>query len=274
MGSTTLPRIGLGTWSVTDPVDCVEAIRTGLEIGYRHVDTARSYGNEHFIGTALAESDVPREEVFVATKVHCEDLSRADVFASVSASLEALGVDTVDLLYVHSPREAYEPTETLPAFDELVDRGWIRHVGLANFPPTELAEATDVLSHDVLAHQVETHPLLQQPELLDIADREGFEHVAHTPLARGRVMDLEVLRDIAAERDTSPARVCLAWLLEKGAAVIPRSTDPRHLRENLSAADLELDATEISRIDAVRHEHRERVNNTPSMDAYTPSQPE
>jgi Aldo/keto reductases, related to diketogulonate reductase len=201
-----MPVLGLGTWKNEDPAACAESVRTALEMGYRHIDTAQIYGNEAAVGEGIAAADVDREEVFLATKVWISNLSREDVIETTKESLAKLGVDAVDLLYVHWPAGEYDPDETLPAFDELVDRGLTDRVGVSNFEPDHVERAMEVLDAPVCANQVETHPFCTQTELREHAAEHGYELVAYSPLARGTVFDDETLAEIAETHDASAAQ--------------------------------------------------------------------
>ncbi len=250
-------RLGFGTYRMTDHDECVSAVTTALETGYRHVDTAQMYDNETFVGEAIAASDVPREDLFVATKLDTDNTGYDDVLSTTRESLDRLGLDAVDLLYVHWPTDAYDPAETLPALDELYDEGLIDHVGLSNFTPPQLREAIDHLDAPLFAHQVEMHPLLQQAELHRIAVEEDHWLVAYSPIARGNVSDVPEIRTVAEKHDATPAQVSLAWLLAKENVVaIPKAANPDHIRENYGALDVTLDEEDVSRIDGVTETHR------------------
>jgi 2,5-diketo-D-gluconate reductase B len=243
-----LPRIGLGTMGIDEP----DAIATALECGYRHLDTAQIYGNEAVVGEGLAESDVPREDVIVATKVWADSLEPHAVRRTTEESLERLGLEHVDLLYVHRPIEAYEPKRTLPAFDELYDEGTIDGVGLSNFSVSELETAQKVLETPIAVHQVEYHPLFQPEDFLAHARKNGYPLVAYSPLANGRAGEIDAVVDVAEAHGTTPEAVCLAWLAAKdGVVTIPKSSSREHLAANLEALDLELESEELERIDGV-----------------------
>jgi 2,5-diketo-D-gluconate reductase B len=253
-----LPPIGLGTYENTDPDACAHAVEYALEIGYRHVDTAEGYDNEQYVGEGIRAASVDREEVFLATKVSPDNLAHDDVIEHARASADRLGVDTIDLLYVHWPIRAYDPDETLSALDELYDEGLIRNVGLSNFLPEQLETAIDRLDAPLFAHQVECHPLLQQDELRRLAREHDHHLVAYSPIAKGSVAEESELQEIAAEHDATPAQVALAWLTSKESVVaIPKSASEGHIEENLAAADFELDEAAIARIDAIDRERRE-----------------
>jgi 2,5-diketo-D-gluconate reductase B len=253
-----LPPLGLGTWDLPDGT-CAEVVAEALELGYRHVDTAQLYGNERAVGEGLRRAEVPRESVVLATKVDPEALGHEDVLASTRGSLDRLGLESVDLLYVHWPRAAYDAERTLAAFDRLVEDGLVGGVGVSNFTPELLDEARDHV--DIAAHQVEMHPLCPQERLCEYAAEHDHALVAYSPLARGRALDPEPVRAVAERHGATPAQVCLAWLRAKGAVPIPKTTGG-HLEENYRSLGLELAERDVARIDAV--DRRERVVDPPS----------
>jgi 2,5-diketo-D-gluconate reductase B len=240
------PRVGLGTMGIHD----ADAITNAIELGYRHLDTAQVYDNESVVGEGIRQSNVHREELFVATKIWASDLATEDVRPSAEKSLARLGLDTVDLLYVHRPIEAYDPPATLPAFDDLVADGLTEHVGVSNFTRSELATAREHLDAPIFAHQIEYHPFFQTPDVL--ADNRTHDErvVAYSPIAQGKVFEDPVLQEIAEDHDTSPGSVAIAWLCQKdGVRPIPKAATPEHQRENLAAAKIDLSPTECDRID-------------------------
>lgn len=247
-----LPPLGLGTYENTEFEQCAASVRTALEVGYRHVDTAQSYGNEDAVGEGLDRASVDRDDVFVATKLSTSNLAREDVLETAQESAARLGVETIDLLYVHWPIRTYEPTETLPALDQLHAEGLIRHIGLSNFEPDQLEAAIEILDSPVFAHQVEMHPMLPQERLRAFAVEHDHWLVAYSPVAKGEVADVPELVEIADAHDATPYQVSLAWLLEKDRVVpIPKATGEAHIRENYGALDLELTDDEIARIDSL-----------------------
>ncbi len=254
-----MPMLGLGTWENDDHEQCVESVATALERGYRHIDTAQIYQNEAAVGEGIERADVPREEIFLATKVWKSNFAPEDVHASTKESLDKLGTDYVDLLYVHWPSGEYDPAQTLGAFEELYDDGVIRHVGVSNFEPHHLDEARDHLDAPLFVNQVEMHPFLPQTELREYAEAEGIELVAYSPLARGEVLGNETLAEIASRHDASEPQVSLAWLREKGVTAIPKATGADHIRDNWESLTLELSEEEIAAIDEIGR--RERMVN-------------
>ncbi|ELZ85184.1 aldo/keto reductase [Haloferax sp. Atlit-4N] len=248
--------MGIGTWYPDQRQRCVDSVLTALGHGYRHVDTAQQYDTEKYVGEAIQRSDVPREEITVATKVRPSNLSYDRVLESTKESLDALGVETIDLLYVHYPLKAYDVEETMAAFTELYEQGLIDNIGLSNYSIPLLDEAMDVLDVPVFAHQVEMHPLLQQQHLLEHARKHDYWLVAYRPLVGGKVMEMPALIDIAEKHDVTPAQVSLAWLLSKErVAVVPKATGD-HVAANWDARQLELTADDVARIDAISREER------------------
>ena len=253
-----MARLGLGTWQNTDAEQCANSVRQALETGYRHVDTAQIYDNEAYVGEGLADADVPRDDVFLATKIWKSNLRHDDVIETAKESLDRLGVDYLDLLYIHWPSDEYAPEDTLPAFDQLREEGLIQNVGVSNFEPEHIDTARDVLDAPVFANQVEMHPFLQQDDLLDHCRRHDVNVVAYSPLARGRVFENETIQDIAQKHDASPAQVSLAWLLQRdGVAAIPKATGEEHIRDNFGALDVQLDEEDVEKIDGLDEHDRE-----------------
>ena len=252
-----MPRFGLGTYQNEDHEQCAESVRTALDAGYRHVDTAQGYDNERAVGEGIADASVDRSELFLASKLDTENLAHDDVLETTRESAERLGVDAIDLMYVHWPLTTYDPESTLPALDELREDGTVRHVGLSNFRPDQLDEAKAHLDAPVFAHQVEMHPLLQQDELHEYAVEDDHLLVAYCPIARGTVDEVEEIRAVAERHDATPVQVSLAWLLSKeNVAVIPKATGVDHIRENYEARGLELDDEDVERIDGIEREER------------------
>ncbi|WP_115864946.1 aldo/keto reductase [Halorussus litoreus] len=253
-----IPRLGLGTWQNADRDQCAESVRRALEMGYRHVDTAQAYDNEASVGEGIAAADVDREDVFLATKVWTQNLAHDDVIETTKESLDALGVDAVDLLYVHWPAGAYDPEETLAAFDQLHDDGLIRNAGVSNFEPEQLDAAQDILDAPLFANQVEMHPLLPQHELVEYGRDHDVTLVAYSPLARGKVFDVPEIRDVADKHDASPAQVSIAWLLQRdGVAAIPKATGEDHIRDNWGALRLDLDDEDVETIESIDERDRQ-----------------
>jgi len=251
-----MPMVGLGTWENENPDQCADSVRTALEMGYRHVDTAQIYGNEDAVGDGIAAADVPREDIFLATKIWISNLDYEDVLDTAQESLDRLGTDYLDLLYVHWPSRTYDSEDTMAAFDELYDDGTIRNVGVSNFEPHHVEEAREQLDAPVFANQVEIHPLLQQTELREFAADTDLELVAYSPLARGEVFDVPELTEIAEKHGVSEARVSLAWLRENDITAIPKATSEDHIQDNWESLTLELDDEDHETIASIDRTNR------------------
>ena len=235
-------RRGYGTYEVSLDRLGDEAytalLRRAIDLGYRHLDTAQQYQTEPLVADAIERSEVDADDVFVATKLHWSNLAYDTAIETAIESRDRLGVDSIDLLYIHVPYDTYDPDETLPALDTLVDDGVVDHVGVSNFLPEMLELAIERLDHPLFAHQVEMHPLLQQDELHQLALRHGHWLVAFSPFMKGLIGEIRELLSIAKRHDSTPQAVSLAWLLDQpNVAVLSHSKNESHMRENL-AGDL------------------------------------
>jgi 2,5-diketo-D-gluconate reductase B len=259
MPTEDFPPISLGTYSDDNRKQWTENVRTALDVGYRSIDTAQVYRNEQYVGEAITTSNIDREDLFLATKtVHVDVPSNPDeVSEAIDGCLNRLGVEYVDLLYVHWPSGIYDHESILPAFDEAYEAGKTRHIGLSNFTPELLDQAREVLTAPLAAHQVEMHPLCPQEDLVEYAQQHDHRLVAYSPLAKGEIFDIPEIQEVAQKHGVSPAQVSLAWLLSKDNVVaIPKASSEKHMRDNLEARNLELNETDIERIDSIDREYR------------------
>jgi 2,5-diketo-D-gluconate reductase B len=241
-----VPALGLGTWQLTGR-DCKDAVGHALAAGYRHIDTAQMYGNEAEVGEALDAASVPRDDVWVTTKLNVGNLTPDAVAASTEESLAKLRTDYVDLLLIHWPDTDVPLEDTLGAMHALREAGKIRAVGVSNFPPSWVQAAAK--AGPVLTNQVEYHPYLSQDALIELmAEHDGFL-TAYSPLARGKLLDDPVITDIAETHGAQPAQVVIAWALAQDrVATIPKATAPERIESNLAAAELTLTGDEVARI--------------------------
>jgi 2,5-diketo-D-gluconate reductase B len=245
-----LPRLGLGTMGI----DNLTAIQTAITLGYRHLDTAQIYDNEAVVGKGIERSEIGREELIVATKVWVDQLGASAVYNSVKTSLDRLGLDHVELMYVHRPRGDYEPEETLPVLEETREDGLVGDIAVSNFELGHLDQFREVLGRSPAANQVEYHPLFQPEDRLEHAREHGYPLVAYSPLAGGRVSEIDKVVAVAEKHGVSPAQASLAWLLAKGIHPIPKASSRKHLESNRAALDVELDESDVARIDNVERE--------------------
>ncbi|ERH01530.1 MAG: diketogulonate related aldo/keto reductase [Halonotius sp. J07HN6] len=252
-----MPMLGLGTWKNSDPATCAESVATALEMGYRHIDTAQAYNNEAAVGDGIDWAAVDREDIFLATKIWIDNLAYDDVLETAKASLDRLGVDSVDLLYVHWPSRTYDAEDTLAAFNELYDQGKIDRIGVSNFQPEQVAEAIELSDAPIFANQVECHPLLQQTDLREVCADHDVELVAYSPLARGAVFDVPEIEAIADDHGVSPAQISLAWLREEGVTAIPKATGEDHIRDNWASLSVDLTDDDLETIRGIDRTDRQ-----------------
>jgi 2,5-diketo-D-gluconate reductase B len=246
-----LPPVGLGTMGIDDP----GVIETAVDAGYRHLDTAQIYENEAVVGQGLADSDLDRTEVTLATKLWIDSLAPEDVEPGTRTSLDRLGVDAVDLLYVHRPRGDYDPEGTMAAVGDVAEQGLTDAVAVSNFTPEQYETAQANCGAPIVANQVEFHPLFQQRDLLAHAREHDYTVVAYSPLAGGEVFDIPEIQEIAERHDTTAAAVAIAWVLSYDrVAAIPKASSRGHLEANLAAQDLTLDSEDIERIEGIDRE--------------------
>lgn len=246
----TMPAIGFGTSSLSG--NAAEIIGAALSSGYRHIDTAWKYGSERAVGEAMRASKVPRGEVFLTTKVSHEYLRAEDFARSVDESMKTLAVDYVDLLLVHWPNPEIPLAETMGALAMAKRRGLARHIGVANFSIALLEQAVKLCPEPLAALQAEYHPYLDQSKLLDVCRRRELIFTAYCPLARGRMFNDPVLREISRRRGRTIAQVALRWLLQQRVAAIPRSSNPQRIAENLNVLDFTLTDHEMKQITALK----------------------
>jgi 2,5-diketo-D-gluconate reductase B len=241
-----VPALGFGTWPLKGD-QCREAVRDALSAGYRHVDTARMYGNEEDVGKGVQEGGVPRGEIFLTTKLWYTELTRSKVVDSLHSSLRRLQTEYVDLLLVHWPSFDVTLGETMEAMTGLQREGKVRQLGVSNFPPALLQEALGYAS--VFCNQVEYHPFLAQTALLDVCRQNDVLLTAYSPIAHGAVVEEPLLLEIGRKYGKSPVQVTLRWLVQQPhVAAIPKAASPDRRRQNLDIFDFELTPEEMEQI--------------------------
>lgn len=238
------PRIGLGTFQL-ESTTCRRVVERALAMGYRHVDTAEGYGNEVEIGRAIRWSAIPRERLFLVSKVWRDHLRPEDLRAHLEASLRRLVTDYLDLYLVHWPNRSIPADETVAGLEALRDDGLVRAWGVSNYTVTHLEE---IGPHAVATNQVELHPYFRQDALVERCRARGIAITGYSPLARGRVRDDPVLEAIGGAHGCSAARVALRWALQQADLVIPKASSAAHLRDNLGVLELELSEEELERV--------------------------
>jgi len=244
-----MPRLGLGTYKTTDGQQVRLAVESALQTGYRSIDTASLYGNEVGVGEAIAASGLPRQDIFLTTKVWNDDQGHESTHAALAASLERLGTSYVDLYLVHWPIEQLlEPTWR--AMEESLSSGMVRAIGVCNFMQYHLERLLQVAEVAPMIDQYECHPMLQQPSLRRFCVEHGIVVEAWAPLLRGHVAEMPVLVDVADEHGVTPEQVALRWALQHDTVVIPKSVHPERIVQNADVFGFTLDAAAMARIDA------------------------
>ncbi len=241
-----IPVLGLGVWQVPNGPVCENAVRSALELGYRHIDTAQAYGNEESVGRALRDSGVPREDVFITTKFYP---ARKDPAAEIEASLRRLGVDQVDLYIIHWPQGG--PTWAWPGMELARDRGHARSIGVSNFSVQELEQVLGVASTPPVVNQVQFSPFEDRRALLEACTRHRVVVEAYSPLGTGRHLSHPTVAEIGARIGRTPAQVLLRWCLQRDTVVLPKSTHRERIEENAQIFDFELSDEELAVLDAL-----------------------
>lgn len=266
-----VPAIGFGTWPLRGWRGR-RAIERALALGYRHMDTAQIYDNESDVGRALRASGIARSEVFLATKLHRDNLRADAVRQSTEDSLRRLSTDYVDLLLIHWPNEAVPLGETLEAMTRLRDAGRTRFIGVCNFNIDLLTEAVQMHRADLLCNQIEYHPFLSQTRIREVTRRFGMIVVAYSPIARGRVAQDATICAIADKYGKTPAQVALRWLIEQdGVAAIPKAGSAAHAAQNLAIFDFTLEAVDRAAIDRLGHAGFRIQGREPGMPDWDPA---
>jgi len=243
-----VPTIGVGTWQLSTQ-EAYESVSIALEEGYRHVDTAQLYDNEAGVGSAIADADVDRDDVFLTTKVDPSNRSVADIVDSVRGSVARLGVETVDLLLVHWPHPLADLETVMDGLNRAVWEGLTRHIGVSNFDVDKLDRARELSEAPVFTNQVQFHPWWPQRDLLSYCQAHDVVLTAYSPLANGGAIGDAVLEEIGRRYDKSGPQVALRWATQhEGVITIPMSTSRDHLRENIGIFDFMLTRAEHDRI--------------------------
>lgn len=252
-----MPQLGFGVWQVADD-EAERAVSTALQAGYRSIDTAAIYGNEEGTGRAIASAGLPREELFVTTKLWNADQGYDSALRGFDASLKKLGLDYVDLYLIHWPmpdRGLF--VDTYKAFEKLYEEGRAKAIGVSNFLPehlTTLLEATSVVP---AVNQIELHPHLQQRAAREVHAEQGIATEAWSPLGSGKgLLDVPALVAIAQKHGRTPAQVVLRWHLQLGNIVIPKSVTPSRIKENIEVFDFSLDDEDLGAISALNEDRR------------------
>ncbi len=262
---TEIPQLGLGTFLVPDE-DAQRVVTDALEMGYRHIDTARRYDNEQGVGRAIRESGIPRDEIYVTTKVWNDDHGGDKPRAAIEKSLERLGLDYVNLYLIHWPVPKQGlALETWERLIELRDEGLTRSIGVCNFLDEQMEELLRESDEVPVVDQIEQHPWLQQSKLRELLDANDIRTEAWAPLAQGdKALFAEApIRDAAEAHERTPAQVVLRWHLQRGSIVFPKSSSRERMLENFQSLDFELTADEVTAIDGLDRGEAGRTSADP-----------
>ena len=245
-----IPLIGLGTWELRGR-SCARIVEQALKLGYRHVDTAELYNNERAVSEGLQASGVPRDEVFITTKIWPSHFAAPALERAAEERLDQLRLSTVDLLLLHWPNPQVPLAETLGALCKVKRAGLARHIGVSNFTVALLDEANRLTSEPLVCNQIELHPLLDQSKVIAACRRYGMAVVAYSPIARGTISNDSVLARIGRNYRKSAIQVGLRWLVQQEIVAIPRTRKVDRLAENFDVFDFTLTEQEMSEITAL-----------------------
>ena len=243
-----VPTLGLGTAQMTGRT-CREAVKTGLDIGYRHIDTAQMYDNEDAVGAAVTQSSVDRDDVFLTTKINRGNQEYDDVLSSVEQSLGRLETEYVDLLLIHAPSRTVPVEETIEAMNQLQEQDRVRHIGVSNFSVQQTEEAVTASETPIVTNQVKYHPFQSQNDLLEYCIENDVMLTAYSPLARGKVADNDTLSEIGTRYDKTASQVALRWLIQqRTVSAIPKASGRDHLEQNIDIFDFDLTDEETQQV--------------------------
>lgn len=250
-----MPYFGLGVFQTAEGKDTIDSIHWALEAGYRHIDTAAIYMNEKGVGEAVRTSSLPREQLFITSKVWNADQGFQKTIDAFSISLEKLKMDYLDLYLIHWPvMDKY--LETWEALEELYEKKLVRSIGVSNFLEHHLDDLVNKKGMVPMVNQVEFHPYLVQPKLLKYCQSQNIQFEAWSPIMRGKVNEIPVIIDIAKKYNKTPIQVVLRWDLQKGIVTIPKSIHKDRIISNTNIFDFELNADEIQKIDSLDQHYR------------------
>jgi 2,5-diketo-D-gluconate reductase A len=259
-----IPQLGFGVFLVP-PEETKQAVTEALEAGYRLIDTAQGYRNEEGVGAAIAESDVPRDELFITTKLTNSEQGYDTTLAAFDGSMDKLGIDVLDLFLIHWPLPMFDQyVETWRAFEKLLADGRVRSIGVSNFEIPHLQRLLAETDVTPAVNQIELHPEFPQEDLREFHQQHRILTESWGPLGQGKgLLENPQIVEVAQRKDRTPAQVVLRWHVQLGCVVIPKSVNPDRIRENINIFDFELDDADMAEISKVRT--GERLGGDPNV---------
>ncbi|MRK02285.1 aldo/keto reductase [Aeromicrobium sp. S22] len=264
-----IPQLGFGVFQI-DPSETKDATLTALEVGYRHIDTAEMYGNEKEVGEAIRESGIPRDEIFVTSKLNNGFHAPDDAIKAFEGTLEALGLDKIDLFLIHWPLPGIDVdfVDTWKTLEGFYRDGRARSIGVSNFQPTHLRRVIQEGEIVPAVNQIEVHPYLTQDEVRAVNTEHGVATEAWSPIAQGLVLNNPVVTGLANDKGKTPAQVVLRWHVQRGDIIFPKSVTRSRVEENFDIFDFELTDGEMGTISALNKD--ERTGPDPDVFNYIP----
>lgn len=250
----SIPILGFGTWQLEGKI-CQKAMESALEIGYRHIDTAKAYGNHKIIGRVLKNSGIKRKDIFLTSKVWITDMQRQNLLEAFRAVLDDLQTDYLDLYLIHWPIRQVAFAETLGALDELKKQGKIKAFGVSNFNIHHLKDSLKT-GFEISNNQVEFHPSLYQKELKEFCDKHKIIVTAYSPMGRGQDLQLPVIKKLSEKYHRTPSQIILNWLIAKNIVVIPKASTAKHIKENFEARQFTLALEDQKLLDTLNTNNR------------------
>lgn len=259
-----MPILGLGTYKVKDYRDLDLSVKTALEIGYRHIDTASFYENEEALGKIIKESSVNRDDLFIATKLWNTDHGYEKTINAFNSSLKKLKTDYVDLYLIHWPNPNHK--ETWRAMEKLYRDGYIKAIGVSNYKVHHIKELTNNFEITPAVNQIEFHPELVQSELMDFCKNEKIQVEAWSPLMRGKIFGIELFKELSKKYNKSISQIVLRWDIQMGTSTIPKSIKPERIKENSEIFDFVISDEDMKKISSLNI--NKRISHDPD-DLYT-----